>query len=155
MADTAAKARIWRAESVTHCRNITEPGHSRLLCTLLNFPSQKIIVSLYCRPHIVHALQMGCVSFGAGTQGQLGNGELIDALAPTSVMLPPEHTCMSIVCGGNHTVCLAGGWMCLEPAAVQCSAAAISAGLMNGQMTETTELTLRMCLGLTDNGCSN
>lgn len=51
---------------------------------------------------------MQCIAFGAGTQGQLGNGLLADSYLPTAVQVADTHTHLSVACGGNHSLCLAG-----------------------------------------------
>jgi alpha-tubulin suppressor-like RCC1 family protein len=51
---------------------------------------------------------MHVYAWGAGTQGQLGNGKLQDSLVPTSVTGLEHQNIQSIVCGGNTVVCMTG-----------------------------------------------
>eukprot|EP00775_Hariotina_reticulata_P004428 gene4428-4681_t len=51
---------------------------------------------------------MHVYAWGAGTQGQLGNGQLQDSLVPTSVTGLGHQHVQSIVCGGNAAVCITG-----------------------------------------------
>lgn len=47
-------------------------------------------------------------SWGAGSNGQLGTGQLQDAAVPQPVVYPSQKTPNAVACGGNHVVALGG-----------------------------------------------
>lgn len=90
-------------------RGFGTPSMARLLHVLCNSRQETYATTLTCgegHTCVIQNMGSSLYTFGDGSSGQLGNGELERSVVPVRIAAPPGETFVGVACGAQHTSAL-------------------------------------------------